>query len=362
MPATTAYHVVLDGQGYIIDPTSYRHRPASRFAAKTRTGDPGFSDFINGSAWAQTGWEEGVYNASGDWDPQHPSRARDASAVDGSFADLRLGRQMTQVFATGIYQVAYFQGALWGIGEAGSTLYRSTTGTTWTSFLNLATVSACSSLRALAVVPGGLYGGPAAASLMIGAGDNGKVFAFDGTTAVLFYEVVGALAIRALGEGPAPDLATGRTVYAGASFAAGAQLGLWGPPATPAWVTSQRIAQPHIEALLDYADDLYFAGVDDTFGVGGALYTSRGRGADARRVVASGANAIASFFPYKGGLLAGSYPRGRVWGGGRRRTRNAPDASPRVPGPAGTVSQPIRAMTTLNDRLYVPITDVTGFC
>src|SRR4029434_5681522 len=288
MPATTAYHIVLDGQGYIIDPTSYKHRPASRVAAKTRTGDPGFSTFITGWAWAQTGWEEGVYNASGDWDPQHPSRARDASAVDGSFADLRLGRQMTQVFATRVCHVAYVQGALWGIGQAGSTLYRSTTGTTWTSFLNLATVSACSSLRALAVVPGGLYGGPAAASLMIGAGDNGKVFAFDGTTAVLFYEVVGALAIRALGEGPAPDLATGRAVYAGASFAAGAQLGLW--PVT-AWQIYQRIAQPHIEALLDYADDLYFAGVDDTFGVGGALYTSRGRQSDARRVVESGANA-----------------------------------------------------------------------
>src|SRR4030095_5313266 len=230
MPATTAYHVVLDGQGYIIDPTSYRHRPASRFAAKTRTGAPGVSDFIHGSAWAQTGWEEGVYNASGDWDPQHPSRARDASAVDGSFADLRLGRQMTQVFATGIYQVAYFHGALYGIGEAGSTLYRSTNGTTWTAAIDLATVSACSSLRALAVVPGAITGGPPAASPLIPARGNVKVFAFDGTTAVLHYEVVGALAIRALGEGPAPDLATGRAVYAGASFAAGAPPGP-GPPA-----------------------------------------------------------------------------------------------------------------------------------
>src|SRR4030095_5316153 len=185
MPATPQYHVVLDGQGYVIDPTSYKHRPASRFAAKTRTGDPGFSDLINGSAWAQTGWEEGVYNASGDWDPQHPSRARDASAVDGSFADLRLGRSMTQVFASGIYQVAYFHGALYGIGEAGSTLYRSTNGTTWTAAIDLATVSACSSLRALAVVPGAITGGPTAASLMIGAGDHGQGIAVDATIAVV---------------------------------------------------------------------------------------------------------------------------------------------------------------------------------
>src|SRR4030095_8932301 len=276
MPATTAYHVVLDGQGYIIDPTSYRHRPASRFAAKTRTGDPGFSDFINGSAWAQTGWEEGVYNATGDWDPQHPSRASDALAVDGSFGDLRLGRHLTQVFATGIYQVVYFKGALYGIGEAGSTLYRSTDGTTWTAFLDLATVSACSALRALAAVPAGIPGGPATASLVIGAGDNGKVFAFDGTGFVLHFEVPGALAIRALGDGPAPDVLTvARAVWVGASFAAGAQLA---PLASGggSWTVYQRIAQPHIEALLDYADDLYFAGVDDTFGVGGALYTSRG--------------------------------------------------------------------------------------
>ena len=60
MPASPKYHVILDGQGYLIDEASYRKSVAPPFAPKQRSGDAGFPDLAVTSVWDQEDWRGGL--------------------------------------------------------------------------------------------------------------------------------------------------------------------------------------------------------------------------------------------------------------------------------------------------------------
>src|SRR4030095_11315685 len=174
MPADSQYHVRLDGQGFIIDPPSYRGKPATTFAAKLQVGDTTYRSLVGASAWAQSEWIDGVFEGSQEYDrTKKQQRAADAYAVDISFGDVRLGRSFASVFATeAILDFAVYAGAVYAIAQNSANVYRSTDGITWALSVNLNSLSPVTKLGAIAAVGDGLF---------VWAGDSGKIFRYDGT-------------------------------------------------------------------------------------------------------------------------------------------------------------------------------------
>ena len=94
-PPLGLYDVILDRQGYMIDPETYRGRQKAQLAPKTRVGDAGFGDLAGSSAWAQSDFSGGF--GYPEWDPEHPTRFADGTAIDISYGDLRPGRALSLV-------------------------------------------------------------------------------------------------------------------------------------------------------------------------------------------------------------------------------------------------------------------------
>src|SRR6185295_9534497 len=96
----TSYHVTLDGQGYMLDLSSYR-----KGVANPRPAAPRFQ------LWHD--WRGGTGYKS--HDPSHPDRYDSGAQLDPTQGDLRLGRSLSSVYnpgsgtATDIYSIAVYQ-------------------------------------------------------------------------------------------------------------------------------------------------------------------------------------------------------------------------------------------------------------
>src|SRR5438477_12797432 len=122
MPASAQYHVILDGQGYMIDLASYHKRVADPFAPKRRAGDPGYGDLETASVWAQENWHQG-FGTADPWMAKAPGYANGSYRLDSHFGDLRLGRNLLSVYnditKLDIGALAVWKGALYAIRADG---------------------------------------------------------------------------------------------------------------------------------------------------------------------------------------------------------------------------------------------------
>jgi hypothetical protein len=347
------YHVMLDGQGYLIDLGSYRKAMAPVLATKTRAGDPRYGDFAVGSVWAQEGWRTGLPGAApgttgGSTDGAIGGPAYELGVgIDPGQGDLRLGRSLTSVYQPGlgvteIYALAVYQGALYAIQGNGGKIWSSPDGTTWSQVYDTGKAS----LRSIAPFNGWL---------VVGSGADGALFRYDGATWSLWTTLSGT-AVRALqGGGPG---GSAEYLYAGLSQSGG-RSALVQVSNTATATTLHQPKDSAIEAIGVAFGWLWYGSVDDTAGVRGELF--RSDGSTWEHVTSLPDNAVSAFGLYRNQLYAASRTRGKVWAVTERGLTEVWTV-PEVTGIGGVSAYalPIRALGVDNDRLHVPVVDAQG--
>ncbi len=331
----TAYHVILDGQGYMLDLASYRKRLVG-----AGTG----GELAELRAWTMDDWRKGVGYAR--WEPRVYNTGTN---IDPTTGDLRVGRGRTTVFTPGagitdLWSLIVYNGALYAPRGDGPDIYASTDGATWTNPHD----TGYAGHRGLCLFNGWL---------MIGSSASGAVTKFDGTTWTDSWVTLTGTRVGAL----APWYLTGTTGYlfAGVSQASGGAV-LYRVDSAGAITTVGTALEQEITALIAFGGVLWVATITESASsyVGG-LY--RYDGVQLVRVTGIADNAVMSFVEYRGRLWAGSRTQGKLWtvsssGLEERWT------VPRVLGIGGTFSygQAIRALLVDSDRLHVPVVETAG--
>ena len=151
------YHVELGGQGFLIDPRSYRRRAHAPFVPKTARGDRTYGDLSQDQVLRVSAWSggEGFLQL----DPERPDRWRSGTGTDGYTepGSLRLGPHLLASAPTAVSELTVahvFDGKLF-VGTSAGAIYR-WDGATWT--LELSTGKA-GGIRSMAVFLGRLYVG-----------------------------------------------------------------------------------------------------------------------------------------------------------------------------------------------------------
>jgi hypothetical protein len=348
MPATAQYHVVIDGQGYLVDLDTYRRAisQASIFASKTRAGDASYGDLSQQNVWAQQDWRGGF--GYPEWDPNNPTRFADGKGIDTSFGDLRLGRTQTSVFnpaTNDIYGLAVYEGNIYAISGSSGLIWRSTNGgVTWSQHHDTTRAS----LRSIALFAG---------LLVVGSGDSGELFRWNGTDWASYFTISGSpTAIRSLFTWFRTANAT--ELYAGCSLTA-TTAKLVRLSTTPAETLIANVYLPKIDAIGANDGKLYFCALDDTSGVRGEVFTFDG--SNTRSVTSLPDNAITSFTEYQNQLWAGSRTRGKIWTvatTGLTEQFSIPEVA--MSGSPPDFTDAIRSLVVDRGRLYFPAVDVQG--
>src|SRR4051794_41926412 len=76
----TAYHLTLNGQGYLIDLASYRKQAGEQFAGKQASGNRLYADLKDVAVWAQIDWRGG--RGYRRWDDSHANRWQAGAGPD----------------------------------------------------------------------------------------------------------------------------------------------------------------------------------------------------------------------------------------------------------------------------------------
>ncbi len=331
----TAYHVTLDGQGYILDLASYRKRLVGAGAG---------GELAEPRAWTMDDWRKGVGYAR--WEPRV---YYSGTNIDPTAGDLRVGRGRTTVSTPGagitdLWSLIVYNGALYAPRGDGTDIYSSTDGVTWTNPHD----TGYAGHRGLCLFNGWL---------MIGSSASGAVTKFDGTTWTDSWVTLTGNKVNAL----APWYLTGTTGYlfAGVSQGSGGAV-LYRVDSAGTITTIGSVLEQDITALIAFGGVLWVATITESGSsyVGG-LY--RYDGVQLVRVTGIADNAVMSFVEYRGRLWAGSRTRGKLW------TISASGLDerwtvPRVLGIGGTFSygQAIRALLVDGDRLHVPVVETAG--
>lgn len=363
MPATSQYHVVLDGQGYLIDLATYKKTVNEPFAPKRRSGDPGYGDLALASVWAQENWQLGfaLDNWRSSWSNQSAGYHASSPAIDPHFGDLRLGRSLLSVYNaagdTDYDGLLVYRGSIYAWQADSTDIHSSIDGSSG-SWAVARSPAVATSHRSAALFDGDLW---------FGSGSNGQLERLSNATWTDAAATPAAASAKVTALASWTKALTAEILFVGHT--------LTGPDPDQCELTSfsQALVETviaefpylQIDALFAYNDLLWIACSDDTGGnTHGAVYTYNGTRVELVQRLED--NAVLSFQTFNGRLYAGSKTRGKVWQAtatGLELVFSFPDVTGVGAGGAGGVSSyamPIRAMVVDDGRLQVPIVDTNG--
>jgi hypothetical protein len=341
-----SYPVTLDGQGYLLDLSTYKKHSAPTFAQKTRSGDPTYSDLLDHGALALESWYGGVEQV--DYDPAHPDRSQLLRSLDPSNGGLTLGPKLTTRYQPGggvneFWSVTPYGTKLFVTRADGQEVYESADGIAWALSYNsgeTALRQACTWFDRLAVVSGG----------------SGKVFTYDGAAWALF-STTGAASLQCCADaitlGADPLWVGGKD--AAAPFARLYSISTAGAATNVAYIYPYH----QVDAICVHGNLIYYAARTTSGAIRGTVRYYDG---SVHKVIANLAdNAVTAMCSYRNDLYAASYTQGLIWRvdpSGLTRVF----AIPTVTGIGGSHSYalPIYGMTVHNDRLYVSTADAGG--
>lgn len=350
MPATSQYHVVLDGQGYLIDLATYKKLVHDSFVPKLREGDPGYRDSSFTAVWAQEGWARGL--ALERWDDSWRSDLvgyASGYSIDPHYGDLRLGRVLTSRHAPAYNEIAEllrYNDALYATRGDGQEVLKSTDGTTWSTSLN----SGLAGLRNLARFNGWL---------IVASHADGKLLKYDGAAWTNPWVTLTAAEVQGMCAHP---IWGSESLFCGCRQAASRTNVLNVVSTAGTAATLMTFRDPYVETLFSHDGLLWIVTYDDTGGdLHSTIYTYDGVGFVLTEVTRVPDNVPTCFCEYHGKLYAGSRTRGLIW----ELTSKGLEQRFRIPGFDGiggvsTYDKPIRAMVVDDDRMHVPVYTAQG--
>jgi hypothetical protein len=264
----TAYHLTLNGQGYLIDLPSYRKQAGDQFAGKVAQSTRLYADLKDVAVWAQTDWRGG--RGYRRWDERAPSRWQAGSGLDTlGEAQIQSGPSAVPIAvwnpahpAAGIRGFVTYRSGLFWATAVGGTLY----------FYRVETEGVAPAEYSVASVSA--VGGMAAYKdkVYVGSGSDGKLIAWDasaGTIATATTIAGSPLGIPAMAV-HVPS-GTTRLLYLGVSYDAGGQVYSWDGTTATSLIT---LDQGTPEFMFSWAGKLYVAAADA--GGNGLLYSYDG--------------------------------------------------------------------------------------
>jgi hypothetical protein len=299
----TAYHLTLNGQGYLIDLASYRKQAGVPFAGKVAAGNRVYADLKDVAVWAQTDWRGG--RGFRRWSDATPDRWQAGSGLDtlgegqvqsGPAAQPIAAWAPNPAVATIRGFVTYRSGLFWATAAGGTLrLYRAETEGGAPAVWATAGPTAAGGLAAYKD------------AVWLGAGSDGRLYRFDASlgTFTLATTLPGtplgipALAVYVPGG-------TTRLLYLGVNYDAGAQVYAWDGTTATSLITLEGAS---IEHVFSFDGRLYVAAADA--GGNGLLY--RYNGTDWALVATLAENWVQSGAAFGEHYYLGSGRDNRVW-------------------------------------------------
>jgi hypothetical protein len=339
----TAYHLALNGQGYLIDPASYRKQAGEQFAGKQASGNRLYADLKDVAVWAQTDWRGG--RGYRRWDAARPERWQAGNGLDTlGEGQLQSGPSATAIAAWAPSPAAtvirgfvtYRSGLFWATAVGGTLyLYRAET-----EGVAPAVYSAAGP-----TVAGGLAAYKDA--VWLGSGSDGKLYQFDASagTFALATTIAGAQGIPAMAV-YVPS-GTTRLLYLGVQFDAGGQVYSWDGMTATSLITLEGATPEHLFA---FDGKLYVAAADA--GGNGLLYSYDGT--NWRLVATLAENWVQSGAAFGPHYYLGSGRDNRVWQfNGRDLVEVLGGYSPQ--------GSRVRGLVTFGGRLFAGLAWSDGF-
>jgi hypothetical protein len=297
-----AYHLTLNGQGYLIDLASYRKEAGAQFAGKQASGNRLYADLKDVAVWAQTDWRGG--RGYRRWDERTPTRWQAGAGLDTlGEGQLQSGPSATAVSAWapspaagGIRGfVTYRSGLFWATAVSGTLyLYRAETEGVAPAVYSAAGPTAAGGLAAYKD------------AVWLGSGSDGKLYQFDASAGTF------GLATTLAGAQGIPAMAvyvpsgTTRLLYLGVSYDAGSQVYSWDGTTATSLITLEGATAEHLFA---FDGKLYVAAADA--GGNGLLYSYDGT--DWRLVATLAENWVQSGAALGTSYYLGSGRDNRIW-------------------------------------------------
>jgi hypothetical protein len=357
------YHVTLNGQGLLLDLSTYGRRVAQPFAPKRAEGDPGYQDLALGGAYALLGFGDGHGQLRAD--PARPNAYRWGPSIDTFTApgQAQLANALTSVGAGLTYgmalarrALAVWNGSLWlaDDGNTGDTLVYEWDGSQF--HLRYTWVGKSGGAGAFVTYLDRL--------LLSNAGDGAVIGTGDGTSWTQEFnagagaDAIYALCVGQLGSGQYDKLYVVTEGVTNGVVVAPERARVWsydyaaGLSANELYVLEERKCR--VAALLN--GTLYLFGAELSGGERCAIY-STSNGTTFKRLGELKGNAPLCGVVYRGKLYLGM-ARGEVWtwdGSTLERVCTLLD-----PQGARTYAQPIYAMATFAGALWVGRWDTSG--
>jgi hypothetical protein len=333
------YHVKIAGQGFLVKPGSYRRTALSLLPAP---GTQNTTLSMGWRRWHQSDWQGGDGHRNWDGGAGNTGRWWAGYGVEvGESGNVRLGSILSDSFTStegGFAAMLTFRGRLYALPTSSGSVY-SFDGTNWTVDWD----SGKDAMSSMARHRDQLYAG---------SGSDGVLFARDGDGWLDVAQVAGAASVDCMASYEVWDPAARATVprlFLGCSFTGGeAKVYQW-DGATLAELHSCR--ESKAEAMIVYGGRLYVATSDRGNGLQGRLLCFDGRSSSGEwsEVAWLSDSFVAGWTIFDNLLFCGSGAGGKIWAFDGERMEEAY----RLQAAGLEYSEPLRALTVCNGRLYV---------